>query len=112
TSTNGPCCAGPPAAWPVDRSGKEHTVGRLLVLTIGILATGPVLTAEEPPARVPKPPLIRSARSGPWSAPATWEGARTPTAGARVQVRAGHTVVYDVRSDALIRSVHVAGTLS
>lgn len=34
-----------------------------------------------------------------------------PGAGARVQVRAGHTVLYDVASDVVIRSVHVAGTL-
>src|SRR4051812_285379 len=56
--------------------------------------------------------LIRSARGGPWSAPATWEGGRVPGAGARVQVRAGHTVVYDVKSDRALRSVHVAGTLT
>src|SRR5205823_672329 len=57
------------------------------------------------------PPLVRSARSGPWSAPATWERGKVPGAGARVQVRAGHTVTYDLKSDRLIRSVHVAGTL-
>src|SRR5215470_11616972 len=32
------------------------------------------------------PGLTRSARSGPWSAPATWEGDKVPAAGARVQV--------------------------
>jgi hypothetical protein len=51
-------------------------------------------------------------RSGPWSAFATWEGGKVPAAGARVQVRAGHTVVYDVKSDRPIRSLHVAGTLT
>jgi hypothetical protein len=56
--------------------------------------------------------LIRSTRSGLWSAAATWEGGQVPAAGARVQVRAGHTVTYDVRSEAVIRSVHVAGTLT
>jgi len=35
-----------------------------------------------------------------------------PGAAARVQVRAGHTVVYDVKSDAAIRSIHISGTLS
>jgi hypothetical protein len=54
---------------------------------------------------------VRSARSGPWSAPATWEGGRVPTAGARVLIRTGHQVVYDVRSDKALRSIHVAGTL-
>ena len=56
--------------------------------------------------------LIRSARSGPWSAATTWEGGRVPGAAARVQVRAGHTVVYDVKSEQPIRMVHVAGTLT
>lgn len=56
--------------------------------------------------------VIRSARSGPWSAPATWEGGKVPTAGARVQVRTGHRVVYDVRSDQAIRAIHVAGALT
>src|SRR6476619_3272015 len=55
--------------------------------------------------------LIRSARSGGWSAPGTWEGSKVPAAGSRVQVRSGHTVTYDLKSDQVIRSIHVAGTL-
>src|SRR5215218_8848213 len=58
-----------------------------------------------------EPALVRSARSGPWSAAATWEGGKVPAAGSRVQVREGHAVVYDVASDAVIRSIHVGGTL-
>jgi hypothetical protein len=57
------------------------------------------------------PGLVRSARSGPWSAPATWEGSQVPVAGSRVQVRSGHTVTYDLKSSHVIRSIHVAGTL-
>ena len=57
------------------------------------------------------PALTRSAESGRWSEPTTWEGGRVPGAGARVQVRAGHTVTYDADSDQPIRSIHVAGTL-
>lgn len=57
------------------------------------------------------PPLVRSAQSGPWSAPETWEGGHVPGEGARVQVRTGHTVLYDLDSDEVVRSVHVAGTL-
>ena len=55
--------------------------------------------------------LIRSARSGAWSEPQTWEGGQIPGAGAKVQVRAGHTVTYDTASDQAVRSIHVAGTL-
>src|SRR5262245_46631594 len=56
--------------------------------------------------------LIRSAKSGAWSAPATWEGGKVPAAGARVQIQEGHTVTYDLKSDAVIRSIHVAGILA
>ena len=55
--------------------------------------------------------LVRSLRSGPWSAASTWEGGAFPGAGARVQVRRGHVVTYDLVSDLAIRSIHVAGTL-
>ena len=57
------------------------------------------------------PPPIRSAQDGPWSAEATWEGGTVPGAGARVQIRGGHRVIYDQESDTTIRSIHVAGTL-
>ena len=63
-------------------------------------------------ARGAAPELIRSARSGPWSAPATWDKGKVPGAGDRVQVRAGHTVTYDVVCDKVIRFIHVAGTLT
>src|SRR3954470_22844928 len=53
----------------------------------------------------------RTARSGNWSDPATWEGGRMPRAGDFVQVRPGHAVVYDVSSDAALRMVHVGGVL-
>ena len=63
------------------------------------------------PAAEPSP-LVRSARSGAWSDPATWEGGKGPAAGARVLVRPGHTIVYDVRRDDVLRSVHVGGVLT
>ncbi len=56
--------------------------------------------------------LIRSVQSGPWSAPATWAGNSVPGKGARVQVRTGHRVVYDVSAEHVIRFLHVAGTLT
>jgi hypothetical protein len=58
------------------------------------------------------PELFRSAKSGAWSDPATWEKGAVPGAGSRVQVRTGHAVLYDLDSDQAIRSIHVAGTLS
>ena len=54
----------------------------------------------------------RTTQSGRWSDAATWENARMPKAGDRVQVRPGHVIVYDVSSDAALRMVHVGGVLT
>src|SRR5262249_27264654 len=70
------------------------------------------IPAAAPPIKTSGAKLIRSVRSGPWSAPGTWEGGKVPPAGSRVQVREGHAVTYDVESDRVIRSVHIAGTLT
>jgi hypothetical protein len=86
----------------------------LIALAVVCAAAG-ALPGDEPKKDGPAPAapgLIRSARSGPWSAPDTWEGGKVPTTGSRVQVRAGHTVTYDLSSDRVIRSIHVAGTLT
>src|SRR5262245_2941451 len=95
---------------------RSKTVNRLGLLALGFLSPGLDVApdAPRPPggARPPAPALIRSARSGPWSAARTWEGGKVPGAGARVQVRAGHTVTYDVKSTEVLRSIHVAGTLT
>src|SRR5262245_31488380 len=55
--------------------------------------------------------VIRSARSGAWSAAATWEGDKTPGAGSRVLIREGHRIVYDVKSVQAIRAIHISSTL-
>lgn len=59
-----------------------------------------------------EPAVIRSATSGAWSDKTTWERGRVPGGGDRVLIREGHRVVYDVRSDAAIRAINIAGTLS
>src|SRR5262245_31895605 len=84
-------------------------------LAIALLASGnfPVpLRAADQPDKKAAPAIVRSARSGNWSSPATWEGGKVPAAGVRVQVRTGHTVTYDLKSDQVIRSIHVAGALT
>jgi len=55
---------------------------------------------------------VTSRRSGPWSAPSTWSDGRVPSAGSRVEILAGHTVIYDRQSDDPIRMIHIAGTLA
>jgi hypothetical protein len=91
-------------------------LNRFSILILGILSAGLCAawdgSAPRGGTRIPTPPLIRSAKSGPWSAANTWEGGKLPAAGARVQVRAGHSVTYDVKSAEAIRSLHVAGTLT
>jgi hypothetical protein len=59
-----------------------------------------------------EPSLVRSAKSGPWSQAATWEAGKVPSTGDKVQIRAGHTVVYDANSDEVIRSLFIVGTLT
>jgi hypothetical protein len=54
----------------------------------------------------------RSARSGQWSDAGTWENGRLPGAGDVVQIRPGHSVIYDVNSDKALRMLHVGGTLT
>jgi hypothetical protein len=78
----------------------------LLLAAIGGCFVGRSFAAD-----APAPGLIRSARSGSWSEAKTWEGGKLPAASARVQVRRGHTVLYDLKSNTVIRSIHVAGTL-
>jgi hypothetical protein len=76
----------------------------LSVLTLALFANH-AATGE-------RAPISRSAASGPWSAAATWEGGNVPGPGARVLIRAGHNVVYDIKSDQAIRAINIAGVLS
>ncbi len=82
--------------------------------TFVVLSSALALLALAVPSAFGNPPpeVIRSARSGSWSASDTWEGGKVPPAGARVQVRQGHTVRYDCRTEQTIRSIHVAGVLT
>jgi hypothetical protein len=75
------------------------------------LAVGMAI-ASTSPLCADAPPIIRSIRSGPWSASATWEGGKVPAAGARVVIRAGHRIAYDANSSEPIRAINIAGTLS
>lgn len=59
-----------------------------------------------------EPVIIHTTGDGAWSNPTTWENGHVPKAGDRVQIRTGHEVLYDVESDAAIRAIHVAGSLS
>lgn len=68
------------------------------------------LSADDSPATAP-PVVIRSRQSGHWSDPGTWDGQAVPSAGQSVKIRPGHKVLYDIRSESVIRAVHIGGTL-
>ncbi len=55
---------------------------------------------------------VKSAGSGHWSDPKTWESGKLPTTGDTVVIREGHSVIYDVKSDAVIRALFIVGTLT
>ncbi len=58
------------------------------------------------------PNVAKSAKSGNWSDGSTWVDGKVPATGDKVLVREGHTVTYDAKSDAVIRSLFVVGTLT
>jgi hypothetical protein len=80
--------------------------------TAALIALGTLLTALPASAADSVPFQTRSAKTGNWSDSATWENGRAPQAGDSVQVRPGHSVTYDVTSDAGLRMIHVGGTLT
>ena len=82
---------------------------RSFAIRIGVVLT--TLFTLNSTIRAEEPPLVRSTKSGPWSAKETWDVGRVPKAGDRVVIRSGHEVGYDVASEEVIRLVQVAGTL-
>ena len=86
---------------------RSHTMtfhpGTLFwLLSIAWIAVLPASGAASP---------VRSATSGRWSEPSTWEHGRIPAAGDRVTIRPGHAVTFDGRVATPIRSIRIAGTL-
>lgn len=77
---------------------------RLSTLLALFVFASPTLAAD--------PPVLSSAKSGAWSDKATWQGGKVPAAGDRVLIKTGHAVVYDVKSDAVIRGLSISGSLS
>ncbi len=55
---------------------------------------------------------LSSLKSGNWSDRSIWSGGKIPGQGDAVRIDSGHVVVYDVNSDAEIRTLHIRGTLT
>src|SRR5262249_22842485 len=105
----GPLSTPPAADFPASRSIALNTFEETpmsFVLPLAALTLGSLTVHAD------EPQVIRSARSGPWSAADTWVGKATPGAGSRVLIRAGHRIEYDVSSEAVIRGINIAGTLN
>src|SRR6187551_3848197 len=79
-----------------------------LAFVIAMSAWTPLSAGDD---QASAPELVKSAQSGAWSQASTWENGKIPAAGDRVQIRTGHEVAFDVESDEVIRSIHVAGQL-
>lgn len=87
-----------------DTALKKHSA-----LILMLLMVVPIATRGQ--ARPNVVFTVRSNHSGRWSDPNTWSGHRLPKSGDYVQIRTGHSVLFDVESDEPLRMVHVAGTL-
>jgi hypothetical protein len=85
---------------------SRRAVALPAVAAVLLLAAGVTWSAQQPAA------VVRTAKSGPWSDPKTWEGGKVPGQGARVQVLPAHTVTYDLANGPAYRLVHVGGVLN
>src|SRR5262249_4710167 len=65
---------------PLYLLNRSMTMRGIAVLVLVVCFTGAQARAGDT-----KPTLVRSAKTGPWSAGDTWEGGKSPGAGARVQ---------------------------
>lgn len=83
------------------------------LLAIALLLGAPAHAADSPPADLASTLRfdVHSVADGAWSSAKTWSP-RPPKAGDRVKVSAGTRVVYDVKSDDVIRMIQVVGTLT
>ena len=76
----------------------------LIAVTLAIFAAGTAARSDEPV-------VVRTAKSGAWSAPTTWDAGRVPGKGDQVIIGPTHEVLYDVESRDVIRLVQIAGKL-
>ncbi len=82
----------------------------MIVILVAIFGSGVSALAEEKTATAGF--TLRSVKSGPWSAPGTWDAQRVPREGDRVLIGRKTRVLYDGDNPAVIRYLQVAGVLS
>src|SRR5437764_7940088 len=84
--------------------------GSMLTIVVAGFGLGSFASAQEKAARAGF--TLRSVKSGPWSAPDTWDARRLPREGDRVLIGRKTRVLFDVDSPGVIRYLQVAGVLS
>jgi hypothetical protein len=82
----------------------------MIAIVIAVLGSGGPVPAQEKAANAGF--TLRSVKSGPWSAPDTWDAKRVPKEGDRVLIGGKTRVRFDADSPAVIRYLQVAGVLS
>src|SRR5438477_1101450 len=104
---------------------KRRTILGLVSGIALLVATGREVAAQAAHAHTPavsgmpqgvplfcSNPTVTSVGAGPWSKATTWSTGQVPGADDRVAIGAGHSVSYDVVSDAKIGCIEVSGTLA
>ena len=99
-----------PVRWNAERiyPVKAFSLAMLAVLIGSALPSG--AGSQDLPLRIRF--SLRSVTDGNWSDAKTWNPARVPRANDRVLVSRGTRVVYDAKSDDVIRLIQVVGTLA
>ncbi len=83
-----------------------------------LCSTSALLAADKSPGKDAAPPhqhisfSIRSVKDGNWSDASTWKPARVPAANDRVLISRDSKVLYDIKSQAVVRLVQVYGNLT
>src|SRR5216110_1630735 len=88
-----------------DRSGVF-----MIAMVVAAFGSSKSAQAQEKAARSGF--TLRSVKSGPWSAPATWDAQRVPREGDRVLIGRKTRVLFDADSTPVLRYLQVAGVLS
>src|SRR4051812_38670296 len=84
----------------------------MLAVVVSLGWTAATGSAEAGENRTAAPPVVRTARSGAWSTPATWEGGRIPAGNVRALIREGHRVVYDIKGVQPVRPLTISAPLT
>lgn len=90
-----------------DKDGTEAIASAMVTVTAPAPAGDFIITPFDKIPNFGANPTIISIASGNWSSASTWSLGRTPVAGDIVSIGSGHTVIYDVVSNAAVKTVAI-----